>query len=434
MAATEVYDIVCVGFGSAALSLAIGLYEQQPKLKVLFLEKEKRFSWQGSRLPFERSKMQSNFMQDLVTPRNPLSKFTLVNYLWSTDMLVMYTNLSAINPPRQLFSNYLNWCAEKMETTGWVKYDQDVQSIAQLSGHASARRQFQVTSRKCDGQETKIRAKTIILSQTSSPDMPKWVPYHNVGQRIFHTSEFTQHTSDLNQWNGSSLNIAVVGGNDEALDIFQYCQRLDGAKITLLHEGPFLRLHDSNPFLTSLAAHEFSESTTQASIHPSVQHEQLHSLYEKRYTELVRKHKQKPGNSEIFPCTSVIGTSKLFDQIVLKCWNTGTDSGFCSDAFDYIFVSSRYADVKQSHLMAQLKNIIGRSEKVVNSAEDEPLAPRIEGANGAWILRDEYATGNSFENLALRTEQLLRTLTQYSSSESPEGYTGRRVIPETARL
>ena len=104
-----------VGFGPAALAQAVALYEQKgAPNNVLILDKSSRFSWRGKNLPNGRAKMRTNMMQDLVTIRNPTSEFTFVNYLWATENLVGYTNLGLINPPRQLFDMYLEWCAKKV--------------------------------------------------------------------------------------------------------------------------------------------------------------------------------------------------------------------------------------------------------------------------------------------------------------------------------
>ena len=109
------YDVVIVGFGPASLAQAISLYEHRggPK-NVLILDKSNGFVWRGADLPNGRARMRTNMMQDLVTARNPTSEFTFVNYLWATDNLVGYTNLGLINPPRQLFGMYLDWCAKKV--------------------------------------------------------------------------------------------------------------------------------------------------------------------------------------------------------------------------------------------------------------------------------------------------------------------------------
>ena len=97
------------------MAQAISLYEQRNAPKnVLILDKSTGFRWRGSNLPNGRARMRTNLMQDLVTARNPTSEFTFVNYLWATDNLVGYTNLGLINPPRQLFGMYLEWCAKKV--------------------------------------------------------------------------------------------------------------------------------------------------------------------------------------------------------------------------------------------------------------------------------------------------------------------------------
>jgi L-ornithine N5-oxygenase len=109
------YDVVIVGFGPAALAQAISLYEQRAGPKnILIMDKSTSFSWRGQDLPHGRAKMRTNLMQDLVTARNPTSEFTFINYLWATDNLVGFTNLGLINPPRQLFDMYLEWCAKKV--------------------------------------------------------------------------------------------------------------------------------------------------------------------------------------------------------------------------------------------------------------------------------------------------------------------------------
>ena len=106
-----------VGPSPAALAQAIALYEQRggPR-NVLALDKSTSFSWRGHDIPNDRARMRTNLMQDLVTSRDPTSEFTFVNYLFATDNLVGYTNLGLMNPPRQLFGMYLEWCAKKVFT------------------------------------------------------------------------------------------------------------------------------------------------------------------------------------------------------------------------------------------------------------------------------------------------------------------------------
>src|SRR6195952_3025234 len=126
------YDVVCIGFGPAALSLAIGLVEQTRPLNILFLERRSEFSWRGEDMLLGQSRMRTTLIQDLVTQRNPLSKFTFVNFLWTTDNLIAYTNLSLVNPPRQLFAQYLAWCAAQIQEKGCVQFGEEAKSVESI--------------------------------------------------------------------------------------------------------------------------------------------------------------------------------------------------------------------------------------------------------------------------------------------------------------
>ena len=73
------YDLICIGFGVSGLSIAIALQERCPTSNALFLERDKKPQWQpGLAIPGMR--MRSSLLCDLVTARNPRSKYTFINY------------------------------------------------------------------------------------------------------------------------------------------------------------------------------------------------------------------------------------------------------------------------------------------------------------------------------------------------------------------
>lgn len=78
-------DLVGIGFGPANLALAIAVDEHnrrdpQQALKVGFLEKQATFGWHRGML-LEGATMQVSFLKDLVTMRDPRSRFTFLTYL-----------------------------------------------------------------------------------------------------------------------------------------------------------------------------------------------------------------------------------------------------------------------------------------------------------------------------------------------------------------
>lgn len=229
----ELYDVVGVGFGPASLSLAIGLQEQDSSPKTLFLEKSEGFRWRANDFPLGNGSMRTNFMEDLVTARNPLSKFTLVNYLWSTGMLVMYTNLSAINPPREVFDKYLNWCAKQIEELGWVQYGSNVKSILPAATNAQSVPIWRVVYEDASDETQCVLSRKVVIAAGSQPTLPDWASAHSSGQSLAHSSHFGRSLPQLQASKNKTLNVAVVGSNNEALEIFAICQKLPHIKTSL---------------------------------------------------------------------------------------------------------------------------------------------------------------------------------------------------------
>src|SRR5205823_5749353 len=70
--------------------------------------------WQGGMLlPWARS--QVSYLKDLVTLRNPQSRFSFLNFLHNVGRLNDFVNLGATTPYRSEISQYLQWVATSLE-------------------------------------------------------------------------------------------------------------------------------------------------------------------------------------------------------------------------------------------------------------------------------------------------------------------------------
>ncbi|KAL8646860.1 MAG: hypothetical protein Q9226_006681 [Calogaya cf. arnoldii] len=112
-------DLVCVGFGPAALGIGVALQDAcerstvplNSRSKLAFIESQATFAWHvGMQLP--GAKIQIGLIKDLATQRDPRSRFTFLNYLWTKGRLNQYANLSTIRPSRIEYQDYMSWCAE----------------------------------------------------------------------------------------------------------------------------------------------------------------------------------------------------------------------------------------------------------------------------------------------------------------------------------
>lgn len=118
------YDLVCIGFGTTALSVAASLTDDDTTARVLFLEKEQGFTWNPESLLPDKP-VGTSFLRDLTTTQNPRSAYTFMNYLHATGQIIDYANNSRLAPSRRLMGQYFRWAAENIQRLGWVQYGQE---------------------------------------------------------------------------------------------------------------------------------------------------------------------------------------------------------------------------------------------------------------------------------------------------------------------
>jgi L-ornithine N5-oxygenase len=117
-------DVLLVGAGPANLALAVAIEEsgvQELADRTLIIEQYPDIKWQRNLLlPWARS--QVSFLKDLVTLRNPRSRFSFLNYLHEQNQLDEFVNLSTFNPYRWQLSAYQQWVADGLERVR-IRYD-----------------------------------------------------------------------------------------------------------------------------------------------------------------------------------------------------------------------------------------------------------------------------------------------------------------------
>ena len=147
-----VFDLIGVGFGPSNLSLAVRLAEERgtSDMKQCYIERQPEFGWHRDML-LDDCRMQISFLKDLVTQRDPTSRFTFINYLFERGRLNEFVNLKNFYPTRVEFHDYLSWVAQAFDDR--VHYGQSVTAIEpvfEANGDVSALR---VVSQDEDGRE-----------------------------------------------------------------------------------------------------------------------------------------------------------------------------------------------------------------------------------------------------------------------------------------
>lgn len=245
----DIYDLIGIGFGPSNLALAIALQEVGLPFRVKFLEARPEFAWHpGMMIP--GADMQISFLKDLVSQRNPQSRFTFINYLHEKGRMNAFINRKTFFPSRVEFNDYLGWVADQF---AWCDYDRRVCEIDPL-GPDERVEAVQVTARDADGQKHIYRARHIVIAPGGAPLLPAFAETLREAQAVFHSAEYIERVVP-NLVPGER--IAVVGAGQSAAEIFfDLAQRSEVPNVDLILRGQAMKPSDDSPFVNEIFAPE----------------------------------------------------------------------------------------------------------------------------------------------------------------------------------
>ncbi|KAG9587594.1 hypothetical protein KCU77_g1062, partial [Aureobasidium melanogenum] len=355
-ASTQAYDLVVVGFGTTALSLAIALADSETDLKVLFLESKAKFEWTpASVLPENTTR--TSFLRDLITTRNPRSEFTFVNYLFESRQLVQFVNSSHIAPTRLVMGNYLSWVAEKMAEKGWVRYSSTATRVVPVKGGSSLINGWKVNVCDAQGNTSTVSSKRVVLATGSQPRIPDALL--GAKDKVLHTSEVAPLLHNL-----KDQDIAIVGEDQEAAEILEHLQcagALHRVRATMFISDSTLRPEDNTSFTQDivdnclpgtttsqyppeLRPRLLSTSASTIPSHPKISLQTIETIYENLYAQRVLTPNPSGWRFNILPLSQVTSLIPYNNKLRLGLKNTHTNaSSTSSSAFDIIISAGGYA-------------------------------------------------------------------------------------------
>jgi L-ornithine N5-oxygenase len=222
MTSKRLVDLLGIGFGPSNLALAIAVSEHNDSfgstsVSANFLEKKQRFSWHPGML-LEGATMQVSFLKDLVTLRNPSSRFTFLQYLHKRERLVDFIKHKCFYPSRLEFHDYLDWCAA--EVTAPVDYGHTVVSAKPVMAGGVAER-LEVTARdESTGALTTRLTRNLVIAPGLIPRLPAHL---SASARIWHSSTFLDELKQLKQ--DEPRRFVVLGAGQSAAEITEHLHR-----------------------------------------------------------------------------------------------------------------------------------------------------------------------------------------------------------------
>ncbi|MEU8779898.1 SidA/IucD/PvdA family monooxygenase [Streptomyces sp. NPDC048606] len=246
-------DLIGIGFGPGNLALAIALKERHPHLKAVFLESRPGPAWQPGML-LDGSDIQNNPIRDLISPVNPRSRFTFINYLHETGRFFAYLNLGAQYPLRKEYAGYVRWVAEQVGAD--VRYDARVTEVLR-----DGRNPATAVVRLADGSE--LRAPAVVAAPGRAPNVPE--PFTSIAHpRVRH---FTEYLDALSEVAGHrEPRVVVVGGSQSAVElVLDLRSQLPHGQVTGLVRSFGYRQKDTSPFMDEVYLPEFTDYYYEAS-------------------------------------------------------------------------------------------------------------------------------------------------------------------------
>ena len=250
----HIHDLIGIGFGPSNIALAIALDEQRQAGQAkdaLFIERQPCFAWHPHML-LENAHMQISFLKDLVTPRNPGSRYSFLNYLHSKGRLQDFINLQTFFPSRHEFNDYLSWTASHFEHQ--CAYGEDVFEVLPETDNDEVA-YLRVRSRDESGAVQERLTRSLVISVGGAPNVPECFAGLKGDPRVFHSSHYLRELAKQD----APKRIAVIGAGQSAAEIFLDLHGREGIQVDLISRAWAFKPSDDSPFVNEIFNPEYTD-------------------------------------------------------------------------------------------------------------------------------------------------------------------------------
>lgn len=244
--ANPIYDVIGVGFGPANIALAVCAEEEHRPMRLRFFEARSEPGWQ-SEMMTHRANIQNHPLRDLVTPRNPRSRYSFTNFLFENGLLFRHLNLGIESPLRKEYAQYIAWVANHFSPL--VQYGVRVECV-----HLLETGLWRVET--SDGRTH--TARSLVLATGRTPYLPQ-IFQRLQDPRVFHSTGYLSKLEELLR-RGEPQSIAIVGASQSAVEIvLDLKRRLPQTRLACYIRNFGFRLKDTSPFMEEAVFPEYGE-------------------------------------------------------------------------------------------------------------------------------------------------------------------------------
>lgn len=421
----EAYDIVGVGVGPSNLSLAIALEEGhgddgQSPLTWAFFERQPSLGWhRGMLVPM--SKMQVSFLKDLVTFRNPMSRFSFVAYLHSVGRLSQFVNNQDFFPTRREFHDYLEWAESKLRNR--VAYNSEVTAIRlpRQHGHGPVESvQIEVRNPGQPGRSRVVNARNVVISTGLVPRMPAGIERNGY---VWHSSDFLHN---FRRWDRGTLKrVAVVGAGQSAAEIVTFAYDVvPDASIFAIMSSYGYSIADNTPFANRVfdpgAVDDYYNGSGRSrdaiwryhknTNYSVVDGEVIRDLHRRVYDDEVSKNKR----IDFINMAMVVGAKRVANETRVTVHSLATEESY-DLAVDVLICATGYDPMEPTDLLGELDGYcVHDADGRYQVERDYRLATTPELRCGLYLQGGtEHTHGLSsslLSNIAVRSDEIANSI------------------------
>ncbi|MEV0286978.1 MULTISPECIES: SidA/IucD/PvdA family monooxygenase [unclassified Kribbella] len=269
-------ELLAIGAGPSNLGLAVALEELAPELaeRSLLIDRNLAIEWQpGMLMPWATS--QVSFLKDLVTQRDPRSRFSFLNHLYETGRLDSFVNMSTFTPYRVEFAEYLRWVAESL-TRVRIELGRECVAVAPRRDETGAVTGWLTTL--ADGKA--ISSRFLVYGGSREPNIPP-VLADLPPNRIVHSTDYRRRVAELS--GELPYRVALVGSSQSAAEMFRALRDdLPDSDISWLMRSIGLSSDQSSKFTNELYYPSYVDEFYDAP--PAAREQILREMYRTNYS------------------------------------------------------------------------------------------------------------------------------------------------------
>jgi L-ornithine N5-oxygenase len=326
-------ELLAIGAGPSNLALAVAIEELGPPdlaENCLLIERSPTVCWQqGLLMPWAKS--QVSFLKDLVTLRNPRSRFSFLNFLHSVGRLDDFVNMGSFTPYRLEISDYLKWVAESLTR---VRLELGRECVSVEPRRDSSGALVGWLTRLADG--TSISSRYLVFGAGRDPHIPEAFAGLSAN-RLIHSTQYRPRVSRLSKQ--LPYRVAVIGSAQSAAEMFRaLADDLPDCDLVWVMRSIGLHTYESNKFTNELYFPSFVDEFFHARPEGRAQilremHRTNYSgvapaLLESLYADFYLDRLTRRGRKRLITMAEVTGAHESTDEAVLEVtdWHTGATS------------------------------------------------------------------------------------------------------------